>query len=119
MASIKRSGFSPEQNNISDIFKALGHPARIAIIELLLENPVPCKILELDLQMAKSTLSRHIQILFDSGILGYEKIVNETYYSINPMTIDNASIYLGSSKFRSSREKDFTNIYFKTVPGNP
>ena len=38
MASIQRIGFTRYQNDLSKIFKALGHPARIAIIDLLLEK---------------------------------------------------------------------------------
>lgn len=115
MASIKRTGFTPLQNDISNLFRALGHPARIAILESLIKERTPCKYLELELQMAKSTLSRHMQVLFDCGIIGYEKILNETYYTINPLAIENASEYLLGPLVDNSSNQSFKNIYFKTT----
>ncbi len=119
MASIKRSGFTPAQNDTSNIFKALGHPARIAILEFLANENAPCKCLEIELKMAKSTLSRHMQVLFDYGIIGYEKILNETYYSINPMAIDLAAIFLNENLKDAKKETNFNRLYFKKVTGSP
>ncbi|GAB5416308.1 MAG: metalloregulator ArsR/SmtB family transcription factor [Crocinitomicaceae bacterium] len=119
MASIKRSGFTPAQNDTSNIFKALDHPARIAILEFLIIESVPCKYLEAELKMAKSTLSRHMQVLFDCGIIGYEKIINETYYSINPNAIDHATIFLSETLKRPNREINFNRLYFKKVKESP
>jgi DNA-binding transcriptional ArsR family regulator len=119
MASIKRTGFTPVQNDISNIFKALGHPARIAILESQIKERTPCKYLELELQIAKSTLSRHMQVLFDCGIIGYEKILNETYYVINPLAIENVSGYLLGPLVDNPSEQNFRNTYFKTITNPP
>lgn len=116
MASIKRVGFTPAQNQTADTFKALGHPARIAILELISKNKIPCKNLEIELQISKSTLSRHLQILFDSGVIGYNKILNQTYYTANPEALSSASEYL-TGTVHSSLPENFEDIYFKIPEG--
>ena len=89
MASIQRFGFIQYQNDLSRIFKALGHPARIAIVDYLSQNErVICKNFTNDFPISQLTISKHLQILLESGLLGYEKIVNATYYVVNPMQVD-------------------------------
>lgn len=118
MATIQRSGYSPELNQLSLIYKALGHPARLKILNHLLEETrVPCKKLTIDLPMAQATASGHIKILFETGILGYEKDQNVTYYIINPLMLELAQDSLKSMVVESSKSKhDFTDTFFKLPP---
>ena len=116
MASIKRVGFSPAQNNTADLFKALGHPARIAILELISNDRLPCKHVEIQLELSKSTISRHMQILFDAGIIGYNKILNETYYFVNPLALTSAADYLAEPIIKNENQ-NFENVHFKIPEG--
>lgn len=95
MASIQRKGFSQQTNQLSNIFKALGHPARLTIIELLLkEGRVKCKEIALSIPQSDTTVNRHIRVLFDQGIIGYEKYLNETHYVLNAIAVSAAKKYL-------------------------
>lgn len=96
MASIQRIGFTRYQNDVSKIFKALGHPARIAIIDKLIAHErIMCKELAIDLQLTFPTISRHLQVLAASELIGYEKIANMSYFVVNPLLIDKAKEAVG------------------------
>lgn len=64
------------------IFKALAHPARLRIVEKLAEGEqCVCVILEMfDIDM--STLSRHLSVLKNAGIVADEKRGKNVYYRL-------------------------------------
>ncbi len=118
MASIQRIGFTRYQNDVSKIFKALGHPARIAIIDKLIAHErIMCKELAIDLQLTLPTISRHLQVLAASGLIGYEKISNVSYYVVNPELVKKAKEALES--FHSEAENhpvNYRNVIFSEQP---
>lgn len=65
------------------VFKAFGDINRLQILEMLREGEkCACVLLE-DLQISQSTLSHHMKILCDSGIVTGRKEGKWTYYSIS------------------------------------
>ncbi len=62
--------FTAEQNELAVIAKALGHPARIAIIQHLLKVDacIGTEIVEV-LPLAQPTISQHLRELKDAGII--------------------------------------------------
>ena len=72
--------------NINDkerIFKALGDKNRIMIMDLISQEELSAgKILE-QVNMGQSTLSHHMKILCDSGIVNARKDSRWVYYTIN------------------------------------
>jgi len=68
----------------SEIFKALSEPNRIRIIKMLQEKSLcVCEITEI-LQLAASTVSKHLSILKNAGFIIDEKDNKWINYSINP-----------------------------------
>lgn len=122
MASIQRIGFTRSQNDLSKIFKALAHPARIAILDhLLKEGRIMCKRIVLELPISQPAVSKHLSILLDTGLIGYEKISNATYYVVNPILIENAEKALKEfTDEAGSAEIDFRSTIFNTqlLPAN-
>lgn len=118
MASIQRIGFTPNQNQLADIFKALGHPARLSIIETLLnEGRIMCGELAHYIPLAKTTVNRHTRVLFENGIIGYEKNQNRTYYVLNPIAVETATIYLKSNlKLNNTNAIDYRYVHFHIQP---
>ena len=117
MASIQRKGFSNQTNHLSNIFKALGHPARLTIIELLLqEGRVKCKEILLSIPLSETTANRHIRVLFEQGILGYEKYANETHYILNPIAFSTAKKYLKTALKNNDSTLNYSNVYFHLQP---
>ncbi|QSX08454.1 winged helix-turn-helix transcriptional regulator [Alkalibacter rhizosphaerae] len=65
------------------LFKALGDPKRLKIIELLSKGEMcACKILEA-FEMSQSTLSHHLKILSDCGLIKGRNEGKWIHYSLN------------------------------------
>ena len=68
---------------IAGIFKALGDENRIRILKMLQSGEnCACKLLE-ELNISQPTLSHHMKILCDAGIIKGRKEGKWTYYSVN------------------------------------
>lgn len=82
--TIKNSYFSPEQEQAARFAKALSHPVRIAILELL--NSQSCCYhgdMADELPIAKSTLSQHLKELRSAGLIQGDITPPTTKYCIN------------------------------------
>lgn len=65
--------------------KALAHPARIIILSHLLENgETSFQILRKKIPLARSTVSQHLKILRQAGLISAEERFPHTYYKLNP-----------------------------------
>lgn len=70
MGITKTYHFNIRQNRISGLAKALGHPARIAILEVLLKrNSCICGDLVEELPLSQSTISQHLRELKQAGLI--------------------------------------------------
>ncbi|GAB5416702.1 MAG: metalloregulator ArsR/SmtB family transcription factor [Crocinitomicaceae bacterium] len=116
MASIQRFGFSQQQNDLSKIFKALGHPARVAIIQCLInDGRIMSKAIACDMPITQPAISKHLQILFETGLIGYEKVSNVTYYTVNPLLIEMAEGALKELRTEvKMKNEDFSRVIVNT-----
>lgn len=72
-----------EQERNLKIIKALADNTRFAVFQLLKNGTLcACKILE-KLEISQPTLSHHMKVLCDTGLVKAEKDWKWTYYSIN------------------------------------
>jgi predicted transcriptional regulator len=70
MGASKTAHFTKQQNSIATIAKALGHPARIAIIEYLLKvDHCICGDIVNELPLAQPTISQHLKELKNCGLI--------------------------------------------------
>lgn len=70
MGVTKTENFTLEQNRLAELAKALGHPARIAILQHLLKvNTCICGDLVDELPLAQPTISQHLKALKSAGII--------------------------------------------------
>ena len=70
MGVTKSDLFTAEQNNIASIAKALAHPARIAILQYLLESRTCINgDLVQELGLAQATISQHLRDLKNLGLI--------------------------------------------------
>ena len=77
-----------EEKKTALIFKALSDENRICIVNLLRTGEkCACKLLE-ELNITQPTLSHHMKILCDSGIVTGRKEGKWTHYSISPEGAD-------------------------------
>ncbi|MEL7148415.1 MAG: metalloregulator ArsR/SmtB family transcription factor [Bacteroidota bacterium] len=64
MGITKTDGFSEKINSMADVMKALGHPARLSIMQFLAASPsCICNDLVDELPLAQPTISRHLSEL--------------------------------------------------------
>ena len=73
-----------EEKQIASVFKALADENRIRILKLLQSGEKCACVLLDDLQITQPTLSHHMKILCDSGIVVGRKEGKWTYYAISP-----------------------------------
>ena len=85
MGISKTDAFTGEQNQLAVLAKALGHPARIAIIEYLArqENCI-CKDIVEELPLAQPTISQHLRELKQAGLIQGSIEGNTVCYCLNP-----------------------------------
>lgn len=70
MGVTKTDYFTGNQNQIAMMAKALGHPARITIIEHLLKvNACICGDIVSELPLAQPTVSQHLKELKNAGLI--------------------------------------------------
>lgn len=73
----------PKYENKSRVFKAFCDPNRLMIIELLQDGEkCACKLLE-ELNIVQSTLSHHMKILCESGLVDSTRHGKWMHYSLN------------------------------------
>jgi len=70
MGLTKSAQFTDRQNELSALAKAIGHPARIAIIEYLLSvDTCICGDIVEVLPLAQATVSQHLKELKNAGLI--------------------------------------------------
>ena len=89
MGASKTEHYTDQQNQIATITKALGHPARIAIIEYLLKvNACICNDIVDELPLAQSTVSQHLKELKNAGLIKGNIEGNAICYCIDETTFE-------------------------------
>lgn len=88
MGLTKTENFSTEQNELATIIKALGHPARVAIVDYLLKvDTCICGDIVNELPLAQPTVSQHLKELKNAGIIKGNIEGNAICYCIDENTI--------------------------------
>ena len=85
MGIAKTELFTAEQKRLAILTKALGHPARIAILMHLINiNSCVCGDIVEKIPLAQSTISQHLKALKQAEIIHGEVEGAKTCYCINP-----------------------------------
>jgi DNA-binding transcriptional ArsR family regulator len=117
MGATKYSAYKKEHIELARIFKALAHPARIAIVENLLSNKnINCKGLSEYIDLAQSTISEHMKVLHEAGIIGVITENNNAYYHVLENRLKILSEHLNFLKKKIAIENIFKeNIYVRPI----
>ena len=101
MGATKTEHFTDKQNELATLAKALGHPARIAILDYLLKvDTCICGDIVNELPLAQPTISQHLKELKNAGL-------------IKGSVEGNAICYCIDEKVLAILQKYFTNISTK------
>lgn len=84
MGATKTDFYTDSQNELAILTKALGHPARIAIIEHILKvNSCICGDIVNELPLAQPTVSQHLKELKNAGLIKGSVEGNSICYCID------------------------------------
>lgn len=74
----------PDDQAVSASLGALAHPARIAILRhLSCHGSCCCKDVVAQLDLAQSTVSQHLKILVDAGLVKFKSEKQRSQYSVD------------------------------------
>lgn len=106
MGTTKSEIFTDEQNKLATLFKVLGHPARVAIIQhIIKQNACICTDLVDELGLAQATISQHLKELKSIGII--------------QGTIEGKSVcYCIDQKVWAAIQNEFSNFFNQNVKVN-
>jgi predicted transcriptional regulator len=92
MAIANTQAFAPEEVKLADLAKALGHPARLAILRVLAEKQscICGEIVDV-LPLAQATVSQHLKALKQAGIVQGTIDGPRSCYCLNQDTLQRAS----------------------------
>lgn len=97
MGLTKIEFFTDEQNRIADLAKAFAHPARVAILQMLIaKKTCVCGDLVSELNLAQPTVSQHLKELKRIGIIQGEINPPRVCYCINPPVWEEAQQAFGA-----------------------
>jgi DNA-binding transcriptional ArsR family regulator len=96
MGTSKTEEYTSRQVRLSEIARALGHPARIAIIEYLAKSNVcMCGDIVDVLPLSQSTVSQHLRELKNAGLIKGEIEGTSVNYCVNEKGWNEAKEMLG------------------------
>lgn len=94
MGASKTDSFTAKQNQTALLLKALGHPARVAILEYLIKaNACICSDIVEELPLAQATVSQHLKELKSAGLIKGSVEGNAICYCVNEEAIEKLQNY--------------------------
>lgn len=83
--TVELSGATKAEQRLADLAKALGHPLRVRILRILAKRKTcVCGQLVEELPVAQSTVSQHLKMLKDAGLIQGEIDGPRVCYCIDP-----------------------------------
>ena len=108
MGTSKSEEFTIKDNKIAAYAKALAHPARIAILQLLIKKQACiCGDIVEELPLSQSTVSQHLKELKESGLIKGDIEGKKVCYCIDEKEWAIAFTYLSTlfSSYKRDEEK--------------
>lgn len=98
-------GYEPETTaDLARKFKALGDPVRLHLLTLISQHPggeaCVCDISG-GLELSQSTISHHLKVLREAGLLECERRSTWVYYWVVPRALQELSAVLASASLTS------------------
>ena len=88
---------NPDSEHTAAVFAALSNPTRLEIIRMLDIRPRTVTEIVDFFMLAQSTISRHLEVLRNTGLVSVSKDAQKRIYSLNPSALrETALSYLNS-----------------------
>ncbi len=96
MGTTKTELFSDKKNKLAQMFRVLGHPARLAILQYIInQKACICNDLVEELGLAQATISQHLKELKNSGLIKGTIEGKTVCYCIDELVWDRFSDEIG------------------------
>lgn len=106
MGATKTENFTNKQNAIATLIKALGHPARIAIVEYLMKvDTCICGDIVDELPLSQPTVSQHLKELKNAGLIKGNIEGNSICYCIDEIAIGKLQDYFTQISIKLEKKK--------------
>jgi len=107
MGATKTEHFTNKHNSIATLAKALGHPARVAIIDFLLSvESCICGDIVNELPLAQPTVSQHLKELKNAGLIKGSIEGNAVCYCIDEKAIAKLQNYFANISIKLVKKKN-------------
>jgi len=107
MGATKTEHFTDKQNDIATLAKALGHPARVAIIEYLMKvDSCICGDIVNELPLAQPTVSQHLKELKNAGLIKGTIEGNSICYCIDEKALKKLQSYFANVSDKLLKNKN-------------
>lgn len=107
MGATKTEHFTARQNDIAILTKALGHPARIAIMEYLMKvDTCICGDIVNELPLAQPTVSQHLKELKNAGLIKGSIEGNAICYCIDEKALVKLQNYFAKISINLDKKKN-------------
>jgi ArsR family transcriptional regulator len=88
---------SAADEELADLSRAVGHPARVAILRLLVRREACiCGDIVDELPLAQSTVSQHLKVLKEAGLIRGDIDGPRVCYCVEPRTLRRLKALVGS-----------------------
>lgn len=106
MGATKTDHFTDKQNAIATLAKALGHPARLAIMEYLMKvDTCICGDIVNELPLAQPTVSQHLKELKNAGLIKGSIEGNAICYCIDEKALSKLQSYFTNISDKLKKKK--------------
>ena len=93
---VRTPGIARSDAEAARLAKALGHPARVAIVRMLIEcGECVCGTIVEGLPLSQATVSQHLKVLKEAGLIRGEIDGPRVCYCINPEAVRRFKTLLG------------------------
>ncbi len=92
----RSSAANPADTELARLAKALGHPARVAIVRMLTDGgECVCGDIVSRLPLAQATVSQHLKVLKQAGLIEGEIDPPRVCYCVNPEAVKRLQTLVG------------------------
>ncbi|QIX25267.1 winged helix-turn-helix transcriptional regulator [Nocardioides sp. JQ2195] len=100
----------------ADLFRTLGHPVRIRVLELLVERPTPVRDLLATIDVESSNLSQQLAVLRRAGLVTSTREGSLVVYSVTTAAV--ADLLVAGRAILASLWSDTEGLLHELRDGN-
>ncbi len=97
----------------NDTFRALAHPLRREIVERLSGGPATVREVTSDLGVSKPTISRHLRMLEEAGVVSRVIVGRHHRLALRSETLADAAGWIDNQRIRWERLFDVVDDYLE------